>query len=183
VDFYKKFIIFIKYLQAGNSNLNRSNHKNPFIMSKKPITRRDFITRLSLSTAGMTIGMNAISAPVTKKVGANDKIRVGFIGIGNRGSQLMGWFRENSDVEVTALCDVYEPYIYRDRSKVAKRYLDIGKVPRMGENLGKNVQTYTDFRKMLEQKDIDAVCIATPDHWHAVQTIIALGISPQKNSP
>jgi len=143
-------------------------------MSKKPITRRDFLTRLSLGTAGMTIGMNAISAPITKKVGANDKIRVGFIGTGNRGSQLMGWFRENSDVEVAALCDVYEPYIYRDRSKVAKRYLDIGKVPRMGENLGKNVQTYNDFRKMLEQKDIDAVCIATPDHWHAVQTIMAL---------
>ena len=76
-------------------------------------------------------------------------------------------------MEVAALCDVYAPYTSRDRSAVAKRYLDIGKVPKMGEDLGK-VKQYADFRKMLEQKDIDAVCIATPDHWHAVQTIQAM---------
>lgn len=121
------------------------------------------------------MGLNSMPAKALERIsGANEKIRVGFIGVGSRGSQLMGWFRDNSDMEVAALCDVYEPYIHRDRSKVDPRYLEIGKVPGMGEKLGNQVKKYTDFRKLLEQKDIDAVCIATPDHWHAVQTVMAL---------
>lgn len=102
-------------------------------------------------------------------MGANDRIRMGFIGLGNRGSQPMGWFMENEDVEVAALCDAYEPYLSRDRSKVNQRWLETGKVPRLGEVFGKGVKRYSDFRHLLEQKDIDAVCIATPDHWHALQ--------------
>jgi len=98
---------------------------------------------------------------------------MGFIGVGNRGTELMDLFRENEDVEVAALCDVYEPYLLRDRSKVDKRYLVTDKVPGMGEDFGKEVKRYTDFRQLLEQKDIDAVCIATPDHWHAIQCNLA----------
>jgi predicted dehydrogenase len=49
-----------------------------------------------------------------------------------------------------------------------------GQIPKMGEVFGKKTKRYTDFRQVLERKDIDAVCIATPDHWHALQTIMAL---------
>ena len=97
---------------------------------------------------------------------------MGFIGLGNRGSQLLSWFMENDDVEVAALCDVYEPYIFRDRSKVSERYLKIGKVPKLGQPIASNVKKYKDYRRLLEQNDIDAVCYA--DHWHALQTIHAL---------
>lgn len=136
-----------------------------------PHSRRKFIASSAVTAAGISIGNKVLGAPfISKRNNANDTIRVGFIGVGNRGSQLMGWFRENKDVEIAALCDVYAPYTSRDRSKVDQRYLDIGKIPGMGEDLGK-VKQYSDFRKMLEQKDIDAVCIATPDHWHAIQTI------------
>ena len=114
------------------------------------------------------------SAPFDKKVlGSNDKIRVGFIGLGNRGSQLLNWFMKNKDVDVAAYCDVYEPYILRDRSIVSKRFLKMGKVPKMNEKLVSSVKQYKDYRTLLSQKDIDAVCIATPDHWHALQTIHA----------
>jgi predicted dehydrogenase len=144
-------------------------------MNDKKLTRRSFIAKSAIATAGATIGLESMAmSPLRKKVGANDKIRMGFIGIGNRGTQLMTLFRDNADVEVAALCDVYEPYLDRNRSAVNERYLALGKVPKLDEQFGKEVKRYKDFRKLLEQKDIDAVCIATPDHWHAVQTIQAL---------
>lgn len=104
----------------------------------------------------------------------NDKIRVGFIGVGNRGSQLLHLFMQNKDVDIAALCDVYQPFVLRDLSKVDKRFIDsVGnRVPRMGETLT-NYAQYSDFRQLLDDKTIDAVCIATPDHWHAIQTISA----------
>ena len=134
--------------------------------------RRKFIKQSVLSTAGLSIGNEVFSAPFSQKVlGSNNKIRVGFIGLGNRGSQLLNWFMENDDVEIAAICDVYEPYISRDRSLVSKKYLEMGKVPKMNESLSSNVKRYRDYRELLAQKDIDAVCISTPDHWHALQTI------------
>jgi len=141
-------------------------------MKTNNITRRSFVKKTSLAAAGATVGMRSLANPSI--LGSNEKIRIGFIGLGNRGSQLLGWFMENPDVEVGALCDAYEPYIKRDRSTVNQRYLDTGKVPQMGEIFPNKVQYYKDFRKLLEQKDIDAVCIATPDHWHAVQAIQAM---------
>ncbi len=136
--------------------------------------RRKFIKQSTLSTAGLAFGTEVFSAPYSQKVlGSNDKIRVGFIGLGNRGSQLLSWFMQNDDVEIAAFCDVYEPYISRDRSLVSKKYLEMGKVPKMNEPSISNVKQYKDYRELLAQKDIDAVCIATPDHWHALQTIHA----------
>jgi len=136
--------------------------------------RRRFIKQSALSTAGLAFGTKVFSAPYSQKVlGSNNKIRVGFIGLGNRGSQLLNWFMQNDDVEIAAFCDVYEPYILRDRSLVSKKYIEMGKVPKMNEPSISNVKQYKDYRELLAQKDIDAVCIATPDHWHALQTIHA----------
>ncbi len=102
--------------------------------------------------------------------------KMGFIGVGNRGSRLLNLFMTNADADIAALCDVYEPYVLRDRSKVYPRYLAEleERIPKMGEKFSTAPQQYADFRKLLDNKDIDAVCIATPDHWHATQTIMAL---------
>lgn len=144
-------------------------------MKNKSTSRREFISHSTLAAGGLAIGLNALSAPVSGKVlGANEKIRVGFIGVGNRGTQLMTRFMGNDDVEVAALCDVYKPYVTRNHSEVDKRYSNIGQIPKMGENFPDTVKQYEDFRELLDQKDIDAVVIATPDHWHAIQTIMAL---------
>jgi predicted dehydrogenase len=140
-------------------------------------TRREFIARTGIVTAGLALGASSIRAASYRRItGANDKIRVGFIGIGNRGSQLLGLFMRQPDCEVAALCDIYEPYLLRDRSKVDPRYLidRQGQVPKMGEAFSAKPVLYRDFRKLLEDKNIDAVCIATPDHWHAIQTINAI---------
>jgi predicted dehydrogenase len=107
--------------------------------------------------------------------GVNEKIRVGCIGVGNRGTQLLRSFLKQDDVQIVALCDVYEPYLARDNSKVDKKLQESlgGRIPRMIEKLGDNVARYKDFRRLLDRKDIDAVVIATPDHWHAIQSIMA----------
>lgn len=101
---------------------------------------------------------------------------MGFIGIGNRGYQLLEFFMQNKDVEKAALCDIYEPYLLRDRSKVDPRYLADrdSQIPQMGEKYLKKPKIYNDYRKLLEDKSIDAVCIASTDHWHAIQMIEAV---------
>lgn len=140
--------------------------------------RREFIKKTSLAMAALAITPSAISSVNFNRrvIGANDKIRVGFIGVGNRGTQLLHMFMENSDCEVAALCDVYEPYTTRDYSKVDPRYIQAmpRQIPKMGEKFPNKVKLYNDYRKLLEDKSIDAVCIATPDHWHALQTIDAI---------
>lgn len=102
-----------------------------------------------------------------------EKVRLGFIGVGNRGTQLLEGFMNNENVEVTALCDVYKPYLERDFDKIDEAFRNIGKVPKMGEDLG-DYARYEDFRDLLADDNVDAVVIATPDHWHALQTIAAL---------
>ena len=143
--------------------------------NNKKITRREFVKSSLAAGTATALGLNAVGSPtILSAKGANDKIRVGFIGVGNRGTQLLHRFMANKDVEVAALCDVYEPYRLRDRSKMDKRWVATGRTPKMGEKFPNKVDRYNDFRKMLEDKSIDAVCIATPDHWHAVQMIMSV---------
>jgi predicted dehydrogenase len=113
-------------------------------MSEK-ITRRQFSTGLVAAGAALAGGRAASAA-----LGANDKVRLGFIGLGNRGDQLISAFLKLPDVTFAGLCDVYAPYIDFAKTRVG------------GEPF-----TTPDYRKLLDRKDIDAVVIATPDHWHA----------------
>jgi len=119
-------------------------------MSTPKLSRRAF----AASAAGAAATLTALQA--TRVLGANQRIRLGFIGVGNRGMQLLDAFLKHDDIEVAAVCDVFRPYLDR-----AVQRLD-----------GKPA-AYVDFRKVIERKDIDAVVISTPDHWHAIQTIDA----------
>jgi predicted dehydrogenase len=141
--------------------------------------RREFIAKTTLAATGLSLGLNSVAVEGLQTRSAGDKIRMGFIGVGNRGTQLLRLFMAQPDCEVAALCDLYEPYLLRDYSKVDKRYTDGplgkgGQIPKMGEQFPNNVTRYNDYRKLLEDKTIDAVCIATPDHWHAIMTIDAI---------
>jgi len=129
--------------------------------------RRRFIQMGALAAAAAGFGARP-------SVAASDRVRVGFIGIGNRGDQLLDAFAKQPDVEIAALCDVYEPYLQRDASAIHARYTAMGRVPRMRTAVPAAVPRVRDFRHLLERKDVDAVCIATPDHWHAVQAIQAM---------
>ncbi len=121
------------------------------------LTRRQFVT----TGAAAAVGIAARS--VARAQGANERIRVGFIGVGNRGGQLLNATLPNEDVEIVALCDVYQPYLDQWAQRVNE----------FQESLGRIVAKTRDFRRLLERDDIDAVFIATPDHWHALQAVMA----------
>lgn len=97
----------------------------------------------------------------------NGKIRMGFIGLGKQMGGLISRFLQYPEVEVVSVCDVYD--VRRDlyKKKVDEHYAKNG-------GAGKPCETTGDFRQITERADIDAVCIATPDHWHAVITNSAL---------
>jgi predicted dehydrogenase len=140
--------------------------------TQSTLSRRSFL----VSSTAAAVSTALSSSPILAANSA-DRIRVGFIGVGNRGSQLLQGFLAQKDCQVVALCDVYEPYLARDRSQVDPEILKSigsGLVPKMGETFDAPVKRFKDFRQLLEDKDIDAVVIATPDHWHALQTIAAL---------
>lgn len=138
--------------------------------------RRSFISAAVKGTASLAAAPVILAGGKAKAGLSMNKIRMGFIGVGNRGSQLLHSFMKNKDCEVVALCDVYEPMLSRDINAVEPEFTQSlgGWFPKLGETFEKEPRLYSDYRKLLESKDIDAVCIATPDHWHALQTIDAL---------
>ena len=106
-------------------------------------------------------------------LGAGDQVRLGFIGVGNRGCQLLKAFLAHPDAKIVAICDVYATYLNAEYDKVDPRFASLGQpIPRMPE-LPSDVARVKDFRTVLDRQNIDAVVIATPDHWHAIQTIAA----------
>lgn len=123
------------------------------------INRRKFLQVSSGAAigAGLAAGCATTQPRATpRRVSPSEKIVLGFVGVAGRGGSLMEWFGKNADVEIGAVCDVYQ------------RHLDEA-VARSG---GK-AKPYHDFRKLLEQSDIDAVVVATPPHWHPLVTIYA----------
>src|SRR5271168_3165376 len=134
------------------------------------VNRRAF-SRTAVSVA--TAAAAAVSLTPGRVLGANDQVRLGFIGVGNRGCQLLRGFLAQPDAKVVALSDVYEPYLNADYDRLDPRFRGLGKrIPQM-DKLPDDVARVKDFRAIPDRKDIDAVVIATPDHWHAIQMIAA----------
>src|SRR5208337_689701 len=122
--------------------------------------RRDF-SKAAVTAAAASAASTLAPARV---LGAGDQVRLGFIGVGNRGCQLLKAFLAHSDAKIVALCDVYAPYLNAEYDKVDPRFASLGqRIPRMAE-LPADVARVKDFRTVLDRPDIDAVVIATPDH-------------------
>ncbi|MEO8657684.1 MAG: Gfo/Idh/MocA family oxidoreductase, partial [Bryobacteraceae bacterium] len=98
----------------------------------------------------------ATALSYSQVMGANDRVRMGYIGLGNRGDQVHDAFLEHGDQQTTAVCDLRDDYM----DFAAKKSRATPK-------------RYSDYRRLLEDKDVDAVAIATPDHWHALMFIDA----------
>src|SRR5438105_9979341 len=120
------------------------------------IDRRDF-----LKTTGKAISAGAATLALGGKVlGANDRVRVAICGVRGRGNDHIKGFARVSNAEIAALCDVDESVLNQRLSNV--------------QALGKpKPKAYGDIRKLLEDKDIDAISIATPNHWHSLMAIWA----------
>jgi predicted dehydrogenase len=125
------------------------------------LSRRRFLTRSASAVAGTPI-LGGWSVPASRAagVGANDRIRVGLIGAGLKGSQDLENFLRNPEVDFPVICDVDDAHIARGAELVEK-------------NRGKKPAGVKDFRRVLERADVDVVLVATPDHWHALATVLA----------
>jgi hypothetical protein len=129
------------------------------------LSRRDFVENAILAaTAALATGSvknshAADASPSVAKVGPNDKLRVAVIGVNGQGGKHVGEWLKNPDVDLVAICDC-------DPGAFAKRVSSIKNRPQP-----KYVQ---DVRKLFEDKNIDAVSIATPNHWHALMAVWAM---------
>jgi predicted dehydrogenase len=127
-------------------------------MARDRISRRDFV-----GSSGLSLGAAALLTSAKGAAGApaSDKIRLGLIGAGSRGNQLLDMFLPLKDADFVAVADVDD----RHASETAER---------IKKERGNTPTTARDYREMLDSKDVDAVLIATPDHWHAIPTIHAV---------
>jgi len=116
--------------------------------------RREFLK----SSIGAAAALSAVSP--SRSAAASDKVVLGIMGVGGRGTLLAGWFAQMPDVEIAYLCDVNERRF--DRA-----------LERVETSQGKTPELVKDFRRILDDKNVDALVNATPDHWHALGSIMA----------
>ena len=126
--------------------------------------RRTFIKKTAIGTAGVSVGLTAVSAKSYGRIlGANDRINMGVIGLRGRGKDLMRGFSSmyGEGVYVKTVCDVDSQYHESSRELVAEN------------QEGNKPDAVQDLRKIFEDPEIDAVAMATPNHWHALGTVWA----------
>lgn len=125
--------------------------------------RRDFVEQaLVAASAALATGVvaSAVEPASTRKVGPNEKIRVAVIGVNGQGGSHVSEWLKNPDCDLVAICDC-DPAAYE---KLKPKFKNLAKPPRYVQ----------DVRKLVEDKNIDAVSIATPNHWHAVMAVWAM---------
>ena len=119
------------------------------------MNRRDLFKNAALAgAAAVPFGSGALLQPA--RAAANDRIGIGVIGCGGMGRMDLTDFQKQSEAEIVAVCDVYQPNL-QDAHKLTD-----GKA-----------RAYSDFRKLLDDRAVDAVVIATPDHWHPLIAVAA----------
>ncbi len=133
--------------------------KGPLDM-KKAITRREFLQGTAAGAAAAGLGLYSSAPAGAQALGANERINIGVIGCGGMGTgHLRDLMKRSEDAKnnlaVVGVCDIYEP-----RKNNAKTI--------------SGAEVYHDYRKMLERRDLTAVVIATPDHWHAKMALDAM---------
>ncbi len=143
---------------------NLDNHR---MKSPKLLTRRQFLrsaTALSV-TAPFILPSRVWSAEIKPA----ERLTLGFIGVGTQGRGLLDGFLRKKETQTVAVCDVDTSRREHAKKKVEDFYA------KQTDGSYKGCAAYNDFRELLERKDIDAVVIATPDHWHALIAIAAAG--------
>ncbi|MCC6820941.1 MAG: Gfo/Idh/MocA family oxidoreductase, partial [Verrucomicrobia subdivision 3 bacterium] len=126
------------------------------MLSYPQISRRQFLARSGTAGLGLAALASVSSwAAAPRIIGANERIRLAVCGVRKRGFDHVRLFSEIPNVSIEAICDIDENVL---RERVAK--MEELKLPK--------ARTYTDVRKLLEDPSIDAVCIATPHHWHSL---------------
>jgi predicted dehydrogenase len=123
------------------------------------INRRRFLKKATFGAAGMIALPYIVPSSVLGSNGAvppSEKIVMGFIGVGSMGGGHLRTFLGYNDVQAVAVCDLREMFRQKAKNRIDRHYGD------------KGCRTYDDFREILARKDIDAVTVVTPDHWHSL---------------
>jgi predicted dehydrogenase len=130
---------------------------------KQAISRRRFLQRggAVLGAVGLPCMIPSSALGMAGSVAPSNRIVIGCIGMGIRGTQLLGGLLPQKDVRVVAVCDVYQTQRRKAKAAVDRHYGDGG------------CATYNDFRELCGRKDIDAVSIASPDNWHVLHSLEA----------
>lgn len=123
--------------------------------------RRKFIKKTALTTTGIGAFTILPSTVWANNNAPSDKVNVAIIGCRAKGFAILKFFLDKSEVNCTAMCDVDRKLLEGKAQEIIIKY-------------NQKPKLYSDFRKMLERKDIDAVIIGTPDHWHCLNMVYAL---------
>src|SRR4030042_4571496 len=127
------------------------------------MNRRGFLKRGVAATAGSDAVLSSFDRIVPSVRGANDEIRIAVAGIKSRGGAHVNHFQSLDGVRVVALCDPDKQILERGVAQFKKKY-------KVDDSA---ITGYADVRKLLERKDVDALVIAAPNHWHSLMTILA----------
>jgi predicted dehydrogenase len=116
------------------------------------------MTRVSRREFGKTVAAAGVATALSSSriLGANDRVRIGFIGVGNRGDQVLDAFLPHADTQIVAICDIHQPYVDFAARKA-----------------GGDPAKLNEYRRLFDMKDVDAIAVCTPDHWHALMMIQA----------
>ena len=134
----------------------------------KGISRRQFVRGVAASTVAAPFIVSASALGNTARFAASDRLTLGFIGMGKMNGNHLNHFLRTEDVQVLAVCDVDTT-----RREDAKHRVDQRYAGESSSGAGGGCDAYTDFRELVARDDIDAVVIATPDHWHSIPVIEA----------
>ncbi len=137
------------------------------VKKQNPLSRRKFLTNTALAVGAFSIVPRHVLG--RGFIAPNDRINIGFIGLGKQGNGLAGQFVTNTDAQIVAGCDVWTTKTAAFGEYVGGLYAGERKL-----NGYKGITSYLDYKELLSRKDIDAVVIATPDHWHAIQAMDAM---------
>lgn len=129
-------------------------------MNNYSINRRSFI-KAAAAVTGASMLTSCVTLRSASRRTLNDKIQMGFIGVGWQGNSNLDQFLNINDCRVLAIADVDKNNLNGAVNKVNNKYQN------------KDCTAYSDFRELLARKDLDAVCISTPDHWHSIPAIMA----------
>ncbi|HEY4288543.1 MAG TPA: Gfo/Idh/MocA family oxidoreductase [Puia sp.] len=135
------------------------------LQKKNQLNRRQFITRSAALSAIFIVPRHVLGRGFTAP---SDRISLGFIGCGRQGHTLQGYFLKTEEVQITGACDVYA-----DKRRHFAAAADEAHAKENGLTGYKGCTQHADFRELLDRKDIDAVVIAAPDHWHAALAVRA----------